>query len=88
MKLAIMNANAFKVKIQDGTDAYVEDHDHCALISTDRYNGFVAGQYYFPNENTTEFVFMVWDEDCLPQKYNCKILEYSHDYGKHWEKVK
>lgn len=88
MELTIYNANAFNVKIDDGVYAYVEDQEHCALISPDGCDGYFPGQYYFPYEGAKEFVFMVWEKGNVTKEYNCKILAYSHDYGKTWTEIK
>lgn len=86
-KLTIFNANAFKVKIDNGRYAIVEEQEHCSLIWPEGSDGCFPGQYYFPYEGATEFVFMVWEEGNVVKELNCQILAYSHDYGKTWCEV-
>ena len=86
--LTIFNANAFEVKIDNGRNAYIEMQEHCALLSVDNGKSFFPGNYYFPYEGATEFVFMVWENGNVAKELNCKIFRYSHDYGKTWTEVK
>lgn len=85
MELTMYNANAFKVKLHNGEDAYIEDQEHCALISIGSSDGFIAGEYYFKSDISDAITFQVWDREYKgPKGFFGVVTEYSHDYGKTW----
>ena len=85
MELTMYNANAFKVKLSNGEDAYIEDQEHCALISIGDSDGFIVGQYYFKSTISDNIIFQVWDRGYEVKKvFFGVVTAYSHDYGKTW----
>lgn len=84
-ELTMWNANAFKVKLNNGDEAYIEEQEHCSLISMGDSDGFRAGEYYFHSKWINSITFQLWDrDDHMPKCYFGKVIEYSHDYGKTW----
>ena len=86
--MEVYNAVAFKVKLADGLDAYVEEQEYCSLLRIGMTDTNIVGEYYFPYEGATEFDFVAWDENNYPtEHYKCQIIAYSHDYGETWTEV-
>lgn len=84
---SIERANAFRIKLDNGEEAYIEEQEHCSLIGRwPKPDGLIGGQYYFTNRERTRLVFKSFDPD-WPVNYEGKIISYSHDYGKTWRDV-
>ena len=83
-KLTIYDANAFKVRLDGGQMAYIEDQEHIALMRIEGTDGCLGGEYYFMGFNEHQIEFDVWDDFGI---YFGTILAYSHDYGKTWVEV-
>lgn len=81
-ELTIHHANAFKVKLEDGTITYIEEQEHCDIWwKTPEYG--VAGRYMLEYKSNS-IKFNPYSED---EYFIGTILAYSHDYGKIWVEV-
>lgn len=79
------HANALKVKLNNGDDLYIEDHEHCALLCFNDSEGFIAGEYYFNTTFSDRIEVHIWDRKYPgPKTFFGKVLEYSFDCGKTW----
>ena len=90
-ELTMYNANALKVKLEDGTQAYFEVQEHCDLFSPEGCDGYVAGHYHFESVGLNKVIFKFTDKDYIAKVDKIGVLgevvAYSHDYGKTWVEV-
>lgn len=84
-ELNMYNANAFKVWLDNGQMAYIEEQEHISLMRIEGKDGCLGGEYYFMGLSERQIEFDVWDDDF--DIYFGKILAYSHDYGNTWVEV-
>lgn len=84
-ELTMYNANCFKVRLDSGQMAYIEEQEHISLMRIEGEDGCLGGEYYFMGLSEHQIEFDVWGDDF--GIYFGTILAYSHDYGNTWVEV-
>lgn len=84
MKLTLLNANYFEVKLEDNEEAvYIEEQEHCDILWRNNEEPKAGNYILLPDKNKIRF--HTWSDDSWKLGV---VLKYSHDWGKTWTEVK